>query len=97
MKSNPFDQQRANLVDAMKSERERLRSMSRDVEPYNSVKLSDEEEARLFAEPWRMFPGEPSVVDPASPHLTAAEAYQRTLDAMGPVKYVEWWDKHNVA
>lgn len=97
MRENPFEQDVKNLVDTMRADSNALRESARDVKPYRSVKLSPEEERRIFLEPWRLFPGEDSMTQPGLGHLTAAEAYSRALVEMGPVKYCEWWDKNRVA
>lgn len=94
MRKNEFDAQVTNLVDGMKQQRDSLRAYSKDVTPYRSVKLSPEEEAQVFAEPWRLFPDEDSLVQPGTGRLTAAEAYSKLLLSMGPVEYVKWWDQH---
>lgn len=96
MKVNPFDQQRTHLVAGMKQASKQINAFAKDVTPYNSVKLKPEEERQTFTEPWRLFPGEVSMIMPELGHLTAAEAYSKALASMGPVKYVKWWDD-NVA
>lgn len=92
MRDNPFEESVTNLVDGMKAQQKALSSYSKDVKPYRSVELSPEEERRVFIEPWRLFPGEDSMIQPGLGRLTEPEARAKALVQMGPVKYVKWWD-----
>ncbi len=87
MTDNPLDQRLRNLLSAAEGARERMRSMSRGVKPFNSVKLSSEEEDYLYDNPTKMFPGEEFPPDPAAANEMAR---QHQIQRMGPVEYVRW-------
>lgn len=93
-RDNVFDSQVDHLVAGMKKRQDQLSEYSKDVKPYRSTELNPEEDAQFFREPWRLFPGEDSLIQPGAGRLTAPEAYARALQEMGPVKYAKWWDSH---
>ena len=81
MRKNPFDKQVDNLVGAMKGAEKGMDKFSENVRPFDSVKLSDQEEAQLYDYPTDFFPGTP---------LTIQEARLDLVEKLGPIEYTRW-------
>lgn len=78
------------LVDLLRKEREAIRRWGHDVEPYNSIGLSRDEETLVFDNPAVLYPDE--VDEQTGLPLSNAQAAQRLLEEMGTQRYTQWVD-----
>lgn len=90
MRDNPLDARVKSLVGAMNQQAKFMRGFSRGVTPFNSEKLTPEQQRAIYQDPTRMFPGQEF---PPDPELAANMARQQMVQSMGPVDYVKWVEK----
>lgn len=107
MADNPFQQIKTQLVDEMMSLSDEWHDMASGVQPFNSQKMSPEEDRFIFENPAAVYENytHPQTGQP----LTNAQAAKTLLDGgvlinqqgqpervfgMGPHKYVEWVQGH---
>lgn len=84
MKDNPLDAEVKAMAEALAESIDEDARASDPVKPFDSVKLSDEEEMHLYEYPSGFYPKEP---------MTNAEAAKRLLTEWGPERYVDWADR----
>lgn len=96
--TNPFDEVRANLVEAMGSISQDIRERASRTKPYDSVKLSSDEEQLVWDNPVAKYPNE---VDPTTGMpLTNAQAANKwymevTRNDQYPSRWLEMVDDYN--
>ncbi|MCR4341038.1 MAG: hypothetical protein NUW01_14245 [Gemmatimonadaceae bacterium] len=87
-RSNPFDNQADFMTAEMEKIQGYLETMGKGVQPFNSQKLSPQEEDLMYDHPSTLFSGETNQQTGAP--YTDTEAAQELFQQMGPVEYVKF-------